>query len=43
MVVVIDGNNRAGRIRRIKPFKDSKRQSSGGIALLYVQGAQERD
>jgi hypothetical protein len=33
----------AGRIRRIKLFKDSKRQSSGGIALLYAQGAQERD
>jgi hypothetical protein len=23
--------------------KDSRRISSGGIALLYVQGAQERD
>jgi hypothetical protein len=25
MVVVIDGNSGAGRIRRIKPFKDSKK------------------
>jgi hypothetical protein len=39
MVVVIDGNNGDGRIRRIKPFKDSRRISSGGIALLYGQGA----
>jgi hypothetical protein len=39
MVVVIDGNSRDGRIRRIKPFKDSRRISSRGIALLYVQGA----
>jgi hypothetical protein len=27
MVVVIDGNSGAGRIRRIKPFKDSKRKA----------------
>jgi hypothetical protein len=43
MVVVIDGNSGAGRIRRIKPVKDSRRISSGGIALFYGQGAQERD
>jgi hypothetical protein len=39
MVVVIDGNSGDGRIRRIKPFKDLRRINSGGIALLYVQGA----
>ena len=43
MVVVIYGNSGDGRIWRIKSFKDLKRTSSGGIAFLYAQEAQERD
>jgi hypothetical protein len=31
------------RAQTSESFKDSRRISSGGIALLYVQGAQERD
>ena len=54
-MLVIDGNNEDDRQTEDKfrevndrkqtseSFKDSRRISSGGIAFLYVQGAQERD
>jgi hypothetical protein len=31
------------RAQTSESFKDSRRISSGGIAFLYAQGAQERD